>query len=58
MVTTEQAAIWFEWRAKSTPMPATREMFEMAAVALREKAEHEMLLADIASQCQQSEKQY
>lgn len=31
------AALWFENRAKNTPMSATRSMFEMAAVALREK---------------------
>lgn len=31
----------FEARAKNTPMPATRRMFEIAAAALREKAERE-----------------
>ena len=40
-VTTEQAAAWFADRAKNTPMPGAREMFEIAAVALREKAERE-----------------
>lgn len=37
MITTEHAATWFEWRAKCTSMPATQEMFKMAAAALREK---------------------
>lgn len=32
---------WFEARAKNTPMPGTRKMFEIAAAALREKAERE-----------------
>ena len=40
-ITTEQAAAWFADRAKNTPMPGAREMFEMAASALREKAERE-----------------
>ena len=39
--TIEQAAAWFEERAKTTPMPGAREMFEIAAAALREKAERE-----------------
>lgn len=40
-VTTEQAAVWFADRAKNTPMPGARAMFEIAAAALREKAERE-----------------
>lgn len=40
-ITTEQAATWFEGRAKNTPMPGMREMFKLAAEALREKAERE-----------------
>ena len=40
-ITTEQAAAWFEDRAKNTPMPGAREMFKIAAEALREKAERE-----------------
>lgn len=40
-VTTEQAAAWFADRVKTTPMPGAREMFKMAATALREKAERE-----------------
>lgn len=58
MITTEHAAIWFDWRAKSTPMPAARKMFEMAAAALREKAEREQLKPQTtyASECQQKEK--
>ena len=32
------AAVWFENRAKNTPMPGARGMFEMAAAVLREKA--------------------
>lgn len=40
-ITTEQAAAWFAERVKSTPMPGAREMFEIAAAALREKAERE-----------------
>lgn len=39
--TTEQAAVWFADRAKNTPMPGARAMFEAAATALREKAERE-----------------
>ena len=34
--TREKAAEWFAERAKNTPMPGTREMFEIAADALRE----------------------
>ena len=40
-ITIEKAAVWFAERAKNTPMPGAREMFEIAAVALREKAERE-----------------
>ena len=40
-ITTEQAAVWFAYRAKNTPMPGARAMFEIAATALREKAERE-----------------
>lgn len=40
-ITTEQAAAWFEERAAHTPMPGARGMFEVAAAALREKAERE-----------------
>lgn len=58
MVTTEQAAAWFEWRAKNTPMPATRAMFEIAAAALREKAANEKERDFVVSQCQQNENQY
>lgn len=39
--TIEQAAEWFENRAKATTMPGARSMFELAAVLLREKAERE-----------------
>lgn len=40
-VTTEQAAVWFAERAKNTPMPGAKAMFEIAAAALREKADRE-----------------
>lgn len=40
-ITTEQAAAWFAERVKNTPMPGAREMFEIAATAIREKAERE-----------------
>jgi hypothetical protein len=40
-ITTEQATAWFADRAKNTPMPGAREMFDLAAAALREKAERE-----------------
>lgn len=40
-VTTEQAAAWFEERTRNTPMPGARAMFEIAATAIREKAERE-----------------
>jgi hypothetical protein len=40
-VTTKQAAAWFTDRAANTPMPGAREMFEIAAAALREKAERD-----------------
>lgn len=36
-ITTEQAAAWFEERAKNTPMPGTKAMFEVAAVALKKQ---------------------
>lgn len=36
-VTTEQAAAWFAERAKNTPMPGAREMFEIAAAACRKR---------------------
>ena len=39
--TVEQAAAWFAERAKNTPMPGAKAMFEIAAAALREKAERE-----------------
>ena len=39
--TIEQAAVWFANRAKDTPMPGARAMFEIAADALREKVERE-----------------
>lgn len=34
-ITTEQAAVWFADRAKDTPMPGARAMFEIAADACR-----------------------
>ena len=37
----EKATVWFENRVKDTPMPGARAMFEVAAAALREKAERE-----------------
>lgn len=40
-ITLEQAAAWFADRAKNTPMPGARAMFEIAAAALREKAERD-----------------
>lgn len=40
-ITTEQAAAWFANRLKDTPMLGARAMFEIAAAALREKAERE-----------------
>ena len=40
-VTAEKASAWFADRAKNTPMPGARAMFEIAATALREKAERE-----------------
>lgn len=40
-ITIQQAAEWFEKRAKDTPMPGARAMFEIAAAAVREKAERE-----------------
>ena len=40
-ITAERAAAWFEARAAQTPMPGAHEMFKMAAVAFREKAERE-----------------
>jgi hypothetical protein len=40
-ITTEQATAWFANRLKDTPMPGAREMFDLAAAALREKAERE-----------------
>ncbi len=41
-ITTEpNAAEWFADRAKNTPMPGAKYMFELAAAALREKAERE-----------------
>ena len=40
-ITTEQAAAWFAERAKNTPMPGAKAMFEIAAAAIREKAERE-----------------
>lgn len=38
--TREKAAEWFAERVKNTPMPGAREMFKIAADALREKAVH------------------
>jgi hypothetical protein len=38
MTEIKRAAEWFENRAKTTPMPGARRMFELAAEALREKA--------------------
>lgn len=35
--TVEQAAAWFEDRAKTTPMPGAREMFNIAAAACRKR---------------------
>lgn len=35
--TVEQAAAWFAERAKNTPMPGTRKMFEIAAAACRKR---------------------
>lgn len=40
-ITTEQAAAWFENRAKNSSMSGAREMFRLAAEALREKTERE-----------------
>ncbi len=40
-ITAEKASAWFADRAKNTPMPGARAMFEIAATALREKAERE-----------------
>lgn len=40
-MTTEQAAAWFEERSHNTSMPGARAMYEIAAAALREKAERE-----------------
>lgn len=40
-ITIEQAAVWFEERAKNTPMPGARKMFEIAAAALQEKVERD-----------------
>jgi hypothetical protein len=40
-MTTEQAAAWFEERSHNTPMPGARAMYEIAAAALREKADRE-----------------
>lgn len=39
--TLEQVAAWFENRAKQTPMPGAKSMFELAAVLTRDKAERE-----------------
>lgn len=39
--TAEKAAAWFAERVKNTPMPGARAMFDIAATALREKAERE-----------------
>lgn len=36
-VTVEQAAAWFAERAKNTPMPGARAMFEIAAAACRKR---------------------
>lgn len=44
-MTTEQAAAWFENRMKNTPMAGAREMYRMAAEALREKAQREQQAA-------------
>ncbi len=41
IATVEKAAVWFEERAKNTPMPGARGMFEIAAAALHEKANGE-----------------
>ena len=41
--TREKAAEWFANRAKDTPMPGAREMFEIAADALRENAAQEWI---------------
>lgn len=35
--TIEQAAAWFEERAKASPMPGAREMFKIAATACRKR---------------------
>lgn len=40
-MTLGRAVAWFEDRVKSTPMPGAREMFKIAAAAIREKAERE-----------------
>jgi uncharacterized protein (AIM24 family) len=40
-ITLEQATAWFANRLKDTPMPGARAMFEIAASAIREKAERE-----------------
>ena len=37
----EKAAEWFAGRAKNTPMPGARAMFEMAVTALFEKSNRE-----------------
>ncbi len=38
---TEQAITWFEKRLSGTTMPGAREMFKVALLAIREKAERE-----------------
>ena len=40
-ITARQAAEWFVNRLEKTPMPGAREMFQLAAAALQEKAERE-----------------
>lgn len=36
-ITTEHAAAWFAYRAKNTPMPGAREMYKIAADALKKR---------------------
>lgn len=40
-ITTEHAAVWFESRAANTPMQGAREMYKIAAAALRAQQEAE-----------------
>lgn len=46
----QQAIAWFESRAKNTPMPGARKMFQIALEALREKEEHLEIIRDLVGQ--------